>query len=136
MEKGTHSVCQLDTLEAWRLALAEVPQTPALTVAFVQRGPDLFGRFSACYQRLRSRPRAERRRLQRRLGLGLAGIALLLALNGGSTSARPGGYDRCRSRDLHPGRRHHRRQRRHRPPAAALPARPAPTLSISKPMSA
>ncbi|MEZ4770589.1 MAG: hypothetical protein R2844_19470 [Caldilineales bacterium] len=55
----------------------------------LRRKADLFGRFSAWYERLRSRPRAERRRLQRRFGLSLAGVALLLSLNGSATGASP-----------------------------------------------
>ena len=73
--------------QAWQQALAEVPQTPALTGELVQRRADLFGRFTDWYHRLRNRPRAERRRLQRQLGLSLAGIALLLAVNGAPAGA-------------------------------------------------
>ncbi len=75
-----------DTLEAWQQALAEVPPTPALSGA-LRRRADLFERFTAWYGRLRSRPRAERRRWQRQLGLSLAGIALLLAVNGAPAGA-------------------------------------------------
>jgi len=78
---------QPDTLAAWQQALAEVPPTPALSGALLRRRDDLFGRFAAWYGRLRSRPRAERRRWQRQLGLSLAGIALLLAMNGAPAGA-------------------------------------------------
>ncbi len=87
MEETTHDIRAADTLEAWQQALAEVPPTPALSGALLQRRDDLFGRFVAWYQRLRSRPRAERRRWQRQLGLSLAGIALLLAVNGAPAGA-------------------------------------------------
>jgi hypothetical protein len=84
MDERAHRVEQVDVLDAWQQALAEIPQTPALAGA---RRADLFGRFAAWYGRLRSRPRAERRRWQRQLGLSLAGIALLLAMNGAPASA-------------------------------------------------
>ena len=78
---------QPDAWQAWQQALAEVPATPALSGALLPRWDDLFGRFVAWYGRLRSRPRAERRRWQRQLGLSLAGIALLLAVNGAPAGA-------------------------------------------------
>jgi hypothetical protein len=84
MDERTYRVEQVNVLDAWQQALAEVPQTPALAGA---RRADLFGRFAAWYGRLRSRPRAERRRWQRQLGLSLAGIALLLAVNGAPAGA-------------------------------------------------
>ncbi len=87
MEKTTHDFCSPGTLEAWQQALAEVPATPALSGALLRRRDDLFGCFAAWYGRLRSRPRAERRRWQRQLGLSLAGIALLLAVNGAPAGA-------------------------------------------------
>jgi hypothetical protein len=87
MEATAYDIRQADTLAAWQQALAEVPQTPALSGALLRRRPDLFGRFAAWYGRLRSRPRAERRRWQRQLGLSLAGIALLLAVNGAPAGA-------------------------------------------------
>ena len=89
MNTAVHGVRPPDTLEAWQQALAEVPQTPALTGELAYRRADLLGRFTEWYQRLRNRPRAERRRLQRRLGLSLAGIALLLAVNGAPAGASP-----------------------------------------------
>ncbi|HSN77087.1 MAG TPA: right-handed parallel beta-helix repeat-containing protein, partial [Anaerolineae bacterium] len=87
MEETAYDIRQADTLAAWQQALAEVPQTPALSGALLRRRDDLFGRFVAWYGRLRSRPRAERRRWQRQLGLSLAGIALLLAVNGAPAGA-------------------------------------------------
>ena len=87
MEETAHEVRPADALAAWQQALAEVPQTPALSGALLRRRDDLFGRFAAWYGRLRSRPRAERRRWQRQLGLSLAGIALLLAVNGAPVGA-------------------------------------------------
>ncbi len=84
MEETAYDIRRADTLAAWQQALAEVPQTPALAGA---RRADLFGRFAAWYGRLRSQPRAERRRWQRQLGLSLAGIALLLAVNGAPVGA-------------------------------------------------
>jgi len=86
MEETAYDIRQADTLAAWQQALAEVPQTPALNGA-LRRRDDLFGRFAAWYGRLRRRPRAERRRWQRQLGLSLAGIALLLAMNGAPAGA-------------------------------------------------
>ena len=87
MEETAHEVRPADALAAWQQALAEVPQTPALSGALLRPRDDLFGRFAAWYGRLRSRPRAERRRWQRQLGLSLAGIALLLAMNGAPAGA-------------------------------------------------
>jgi hypothetical protein len=87
MEETAYDIRQADTLAAWQQALAEVPQTPALSGALLRRRDDLFGRFAAWYGRLRRRPRAERRRWQRQLGLSLAGIALLLAVNGAPVGA-------------------------------------------------
>jgi hypothetical protein len=84
MDERAHGVEQVNVLDAWQQALAEVPQTPALAGA---RRADLFGRFAAWYGRLRSRPRAERRRWQRQLGLSLAGVALILAVNGAPIGA-------------------------------------------------
>ncbi|MFZ2360483.1 MAG: hypothetical protein WA040_14170, partial [Anaerolineae bacterium] len=69
MEETAHDIRPVDTLAAWQQALAEVPQTPALSGALLRRRDDLFGRFAAWYGRLRRRPRAERRRWQRQLGL-------------------------------------------------------------------
>jgi hypothetical protein len=82
MERTTFDIRSSNATEAWQQALAEVPQTPALTGVLVRRGADLIGRFSDWLVRLRRQPRAERRHLQRQLGLSLAGIALLLAMNG------------------------------------------------------
>lgn len=87
MEETAHEIPPADTLEAWQQALAEVSPTPALSGALLRRRDDLFGRFAAWYGRLRRRPRAERRRWQRQLGLSLAGIALLLAVNGAPAGA-------------------------------------------------
>ena len=87
MEETAYDIRQADTLAAWQQALAEVPQTPALSGALLRPRDDLFGRFAAWYGRLRRRPRAERRRWQRQLGLSLAGIALLLAMNGAPAGA-------------------------------------------------
>ena len=78
---------QPDARQAWQQALAEVPATPALSGALRRPRDDLFRRFAAWYGRLGSRPRAERRRWQRQLGLSLAGIALLLAVNGAPAGA-------------------------------------------------
>ena len=85
MEETAHEVRPADALAAWQQALAEVPQTPALSGALLRRRDDLFGRFAAWYGRLRSRPRAERRRWQRQLGLSLAGIGCCWP----STARRP-----------------------------------------------
>ncbi|MEZ4768077.1 MAG: hypothetical protein R2844_06575 [Caldilineales bacterium] len=87
MEETAHDIRTADTLEAWQHALVEVPTTPAMSGVLLRRKADLFGRFSVWYERLRSRPQAERRRLQRRFGLSLAGVALLLSLNGSATGA-------------------------------------------------
>ncbi len=87
MDERAHRVEQVNILDAWQQALAEVPETPALSGALLRRRADLFGRFAAWYGRLRSRPRAEQRRWQRQLGLSLAGIALLLAVNGAPAGA-------------------------------------------------
>jgi hypothetical protein len=51
------------------------------------RRPQLLARFAAQYQRLKQLPRRIRRQLQRRIALGLAGTALLLAFSHVSTRA-------------------------------------------------
>ncbi len=97
MEETAYDIRQADTLAAWQQALAEVPQTPALSGALLRRRDDLFGRFVAWYGRLRSRPRAERRRWQRQLGLSLAPAgamapaATITVTNGTSTIANGDG---------------------------------------------
>ncbi len=49
MEETAYDIRQADTLAAWQQALAEVPQTPALSSVLLQRKDDLFGRFAAWY---------------------------------------------------------------------------------------
>ena len=68
---------------AWQQALAEVGEKPALAGLVARRGTALFRRFRLWYARLQGLGRGAQRRWRRRLGLGLAGAALLLALTGG-----------------------------------------------------
>ncbi len=87
MEKIEESARQTDTWQAWQQAVAEVPPTPVLADALARRRFDLMQRFAEWYQRLQRRPRAERRRVQRRFGLSLAGVALILAMHGAPANA-------------------------------------------------
>ncbi len=65
---------------AWDAALREVAGRPGLSDRLAHPASDLLLRFGESYARLAALPRAQRRRLQRTLKLGLAGVALLLAL--------------------------------------------------------
>jgi hypothetical protein len=72
---------------AWQTQLAAAVKTPGLLRELIQRRADLLPRFAAQYQQLRALPRRARRALQRRLGYSLAGMALLLTLGQGQSSA-------------------------------------------------
>lgn len=68
------------TSTAWQTAFHEIAGRPGLSDRLTRPASDLFLRFGEIYDRLVALPRARRRRLQRRLGVGLAGVALLLTL--------------------------------------------------------
>ncbi len=70
---------------AWEAAVREVAERPEAAVQLVRSDGSLRQRFAESYARLTRLSRGQRRRLQRRLRLSLAGVALLLAL--GLTSA-------------------------------------------------
>jgi hypothetical protein len=70
----------------WYAQIAEASKTPGLAQHLVRRTGELFPRFSSYYERLRALPRRLRRALGRKLSL--AGIAMLLALCGGTIQAR------------------------------------------------
>ncbi len=73
----------------WAEFLAESRDKPWLLHLLAKRGAVIFLRYRLAYQRLsRLRP-GQLRRLQRRLGLTLAGAALLLALSSGPILASP-----------------------------------------------
>ena len=74
---------------AWQQALAEVEESPALAGVVARRGTALFRRFRLWYARLQGLGRGAQRRWRRRLGVGLAGAALLLALTGGPGLGAP-----------------------------------------------
>jgi hypothetical protein len=62
-------------------------QTPASGWEVVPDDGEMWRRATACYAQLRVLPRRVRRALQRKLALPLAGVALLLALGQGLSSA-------------------------------------------------
>jgi hypothetical protein len=73
--------------DAWAEALAQAASRPDLRDRLTRPNSDLRLRFGETYSRLSALPRAQRRRLQRNLRTGLAGVALLLALGLAPTSA-------------------------------------------------
>jgi hypothetical protein len=73
---------------AWEAAREEVGGRPGLRERLARAGRELEWRFGESYAWLRGLPRAQRRRVQRRLGVGLAGAALLLALGLAPQTAR------------------------------------------------
>ena len=70
---------------AWQELLAKAQGQPWLLAALCRHGTELSARFLAIWERLRRRPKLASR-VQRRLGLTLAGTALLLALSAASAS--------------------------------------------------
>ncbi len=74
--------------DAWLQALDQVHDKPWLLALAQRHGSRIYRRFQQQYRRLLSQPARSTQRLQRRLGLGLAGAALLLALAGVGLSPR------------------------------------------------
>lgn len=71
----------------WQTLLEEAQDKPWLLRLLGQRGAALYLRFRAAYARWGQLRPGQLRRLQRKLGLGLAGAALLLALAGSPAHA-------------------------------------------------
>lgn len=71
----------------WYSQLAQAAATPGLAQHLILRMGELLPRFAAYYRRLRALPRAVRRALTRSRRFSLAGVALVLALGGGSARA-------------------------------------------------
>ncbi len=69
-----------NVLAAWQEQLAGATREPLLARVLMERGGVLLPRFAHFYGALWALPRRRRRALQRRLGLSLAAVALLLAL--------------------------------------------------------
>ena len=65
---------------AWQAQVDEAAASPWRARELVQRERELFPRFAAIYQRLRTSPRRVRRVLQRKWACSLAAVALLLTL--------------------------------------------------------
>lgn len=80
MSKPTAKMSPLSPQTAWDAAVAETAGRPELRYRLIRPTHNLRQRFGEAYARLTALPRAQRRRLQRRLSLGLAGIALLMVL--------------------------------------------------------
>lgn len=80
MSKPTAKMSPLSPQAAWDAAVAETAARPELRHRLIRPTHNLRQRFGEAYARLTALPRAQRRRLQRRLSLGLAGIALLMVL--------------------------------------------------------
>ncbi|MBX7235391.1 MAG: cadherin repeat domain-containing protein [Caldilineales bacterium] len=74
---------------AWQELAAQAKERPWLLKLLAERGAALATRYALWKARLQRLRLGERRRLQRRLGVGLAGAALLLALTGGPAGANP-----------------------------------------------
>lgn len=74
---------------AWRRLLDKADAHPLLAGVVARQGADLFRRFTYFYNRLLSQPARLRWRWERKLRLGLAGAALLLALAGPTVRADP-----------------------------------------------
>lgn len=84
-----HSQPNTETaLSAWQQTVAQARAKPWLADLLARQGGRVFHRFVYFYHRLGARP-GQWRQLQRRLGVGLAGAALLLALSGSPTTATP-----------------------------------------------
>ncbi len=75
-------------LAAWQEAVAATGGKPWLAGKLARQGSHVFRRFVYFYHRLVLQP-GHRQRWQRRLGMSLAGAALLLALSGSPTGAVP-----------------------------------------------
>lgn len=82
MKKHTHDLSPAsdDAGRMWQELLAEAETRPWLLRVLGERGVALYLRFRAAQQRLEHMRPGRLRRLQRRLGLSLAGAALVLAL--------------------------------------------------------
>ena len=80
MSKPTSIMSPLSPQAAWDAAVAETAGRPELRYRLIRPTHNLRQRFGEAYARLTALPRAQRRRLQRRLSLSLAGIALLMVL--------------------------------------------------------
>lgn len=65
---------------AWRAQLAVAGQRPGQRATLLRHQAQVLPRFAAAYRQLQALPRAQRRRLLRRLKQSLASLALLLAL--------------------------------------------------------
>ncbi len=78
---------------AWQELAAQTKERPWLLKLLSERGTVLAAHYALWKERLRRLRQGERhrlqRRLQQRLGIGLAGAALLLALAGGPAGANP-----------------------------------------------
>lgn len=84
-----HSQPNTETaLSVWQQTIAQARAKPWLADLLARQGGRVFHRFVYFYHRLEARP-GQWRRLQRRLGVGLAGAALLLALSGNPIAAKP-----------------------------------------------
>jgi hypothetical protein len=69
-------------LAAWQTLVAEARQHPWLLRLALRQGAALLERFVQKYQELLALSRQRRRALLRQAGMGLAGVALLLAMSG------------------------------------------------------
>ncbi|NUQ36765.1 MAG: PEP-CTERM sorting domain-containing protein [Caldilineales bacterium] len=86
-----HTDTPSPVFSAWSDLLADAASRPWLAGLLSRRGAATFRRFIYFYHRLLGLPARLRRRWQRKLGLSLAGTALLLALSGSAIYAAPGG---------------------------------------------
>src|SRR5215510_5786815 len=75
---------QPNAVRDWYAQIAVAAKTPGLAQHLVRRTGELLPRFVHFYDRLRALPRRLRRAIARRRGFSLAGVALFLALCGGT----------------------------------------------------
>jgi hypothetical protein len=91
-KKGTPSTPMIDEvtfMAAWREQLHAVIGKPWLMRPWLARSSEFIQRVARQYEHLRQQPRHIRRRLQRQLGVSLAGAALALALVNSPAQAAP-----------------------------------------------
>jgi hypothetical protein len=86
-QRGIRNYQSEDLLKVWKEGLAEVSRSTELVREIERHEGKLLPRFMEQYERLRRLPRRVRRAIQRKWKHSLAGVALLLALGGGSAAA-------------------------------------------------
>src|SRR5262245_24557527 len=78
---STEDAVEAAIAQAWQEQLARRAQKPALAATLLRQSRALYDRFVAAYRQLLALGRPRRRKLLRKLGTSLAGVALALALS-------------------------------------------------------